>query len=103
MKTLATTSKITLATLKSFAKRNENNLFVKTESRFDCMTDCVEKREGGFKPTKITDEKWHYETGIQGVYTVGSSRDYFTIYEDIEYFGIEVSNCCGVTILAIKK
>ena len=103
MNKLKETKKITLATLKSFAKRNENNLFVKTESSFDGMTDCVESVKGGFKKTSITDEVWHYKTGIQGVYTVGSSRDYFNIYEDDTFFGIEISNCCGVTILAVEK
>jgi len=103
MKTLNETKKITIATLKSFAKRNEGNLFVNTKSSFDGMTDCVESVKGGFKRTSVTDEVWHYKTGIQGVYTVGSSRDYFHTYEDDTYFGIEVSNCCGVTILAVKK
>lgn len=103
MKILKETKKITLSTLKAFAKRNEGNLFVKTNSSFDGMSDCVESRKESFKPTTITDEVWHYKTGIQGIYTVGSSRDYFCIYEDDTYFGIEVSNCCGVTVLVTKK
>jgi len=103
METLKSTSKITIATLKAFAKRNADKLFAKTESSFDGMTDCVESVKGGFKPTKITERTGYFRTGIQGIYTVGSSRDYLTIYEDSIYFGIEVYNCCGTTILAVKK
>lgn len=41
--------------------------------------------------------------GIKGAWFVGSSRDYFNIYEDAEYVGFSVSNSCGSFILAIKK
>jgi len=105
MKTLNTTKKITLATLKSFAKRNADNLLVKMESGFDGMTDMVEyDKNASFNPTVINKEKAnYYRTGIQGIYTVGSSRDYFTLYEDEKLIGIEVYNCCGTSILAVKK
>lgn len=104
MKTLKSKNKITLATLKSFAKRNKGGLFVKETSKFDGMSDMVEQnRDPQWRPTTITDETNYYRTGIQGIYTVGDSRDYFEIYEDEEYFGIEVYNCCGNSILAVKK
>ena len=105
MKNLLKAKKITLATLKSFAKRNADNLFVKMESGFDGMTDMVEyDKDASFNPTVINPEKSnYYRTGIQGVYTVGSSRDYFTLYEDEKFYGIEVYNCCGTSILAVKK
>lgn len=105
METLKNTKKITLATLKSFAKRNENKIFSKEKSSFSGMTDCVESVNGNWKNSKITEsnENQFYQTGISGIYTVGRSCDYFTIYEDNIYFGIEVYNCCGTTILAIKK
>lgn len=104
MKKLAETKKVTLATLKAFAKRNSNNLFVKEVSSFDGMTDGIEYNDNaGFVKTEITDKTNYYQTGIQGVYTVGSSRDYFSIYEDSKFYGIEVYNCCGKSILAVKK
>jgi hypothetical protein len=103
MDKLNSTKKITLATLKAFAKRADK-LFVKEESSFSGMTDCVEHILGAeFKPTKMTSDVSFYKTGIQGVYTVGSSRDYLTKYETAELIGIEVYNCCGSSILAIKK
>lgn len=103
MKKLKATKKITLTTLKGFAKRNENNILAKTVSSFNGMIDCVDEVKDSFKKTEITDKKRYYSTGIQGIYTVGSSRDCFEIYEDEIYFGIEVYNCCGTTILAIRK
>ena len=103
MNKLKDTKKITLATLKSFAKRNSDNLFVKKCSSFDGMTDCVEVVKSDWRKTEISDKTNYYKTGIDGVYTVGCSRDYFEIFEDSTYYGIEVYNCCGRSILAIKK
>ena len=105
MQKLQETKKITLSTLKAFARRNEGRIFSKEVSSFDGMTDGVEPSRGDWQPATITEakEQQYYQTGISGVYTVGSSRDYFTIYNDAEYFGIEVYNCCGTTILAVKK
>ena len=102
MTTSAQTQKITLATLKSFAKKNQDKLFTKEKSSFNGMTDCVESTSGTWSKTSIGNTGY-YRTGIQGVYTVGSSRDWFTHYEDSEFIGIEVSNCCGNSILAIRK
>ena len=105
MKNLLKAKKITLATLKSFAKRNRENIFTKELSSFDGMTDGVEYNpNANWSKTEINPEKSnYYKTGIQGVYTVGSSRDYFTLYEDEKFIGIEVYNCCGTSILAVKK
>jgi len=103
METLTNTKKITLATLKSFAKRNEGKIYAKTINEFDGMTDCVEdSKNAKWREAKITEKKGYFRTGIQGIYTVGSSRDYFTLYKDGEYAGIEVNNCCGASILAVK-
>lgn len=104
MNKLKESNKITLATLKSFAKRNSDKLFVKSVSSFDGMTDCVESsRDSSWFSTTISDKTNYFKTGINGIYTVGSSRDYFTLYENSEFIGIEVYNSCGNSILAIKK
>jgi len=105
MKSLLDAKKITLATLKSFAKRNQENIFTKELSSFDGMTDGVEYNpNANWSKTEINPEKSnYYKTGIQGVYTVGSSRDYFSLYEDEKFTGIRIYNCCGTSILAIKK
>lgn len=104
MKKLKQTKKITMATLKSFAKRNGDSLYFQELRSFSGMTDCVEENEDRrWIKTEITDKTNYYRTGIQGVYTVGSSRDYFKFYEDERYIGIYVYNCCGSWILATKK
>jgi len=93
-----TQKKITLATLKSFIRKNADSLFCKTRSRFDGMTDSIEQVEDFFG--SVSAEK---ALGLQGVYIVGGSRDRFRYFEDESFVGIEVSNCCGRGILAIKK
>lgn len=105
MKNLKAKKKITLATLKAFAKRNQDNLFVKKESSFSGMNDMVNNLpDPQWEKTSIDLEKTnYYRTGIQGIYIVGQSNDYFKIYEDETYFGIEVYNCCGSSILATEK
>ena len=85
--------------MKAFAKRNEKNLFVKEISSFDGMTDGVEWNRNA-KWSKIELSKAY---GHEGVWLVGSSRDYFNLYEDDKYIGIEVYNCCGTGILAKLK
>lgn len=90
--------KITLATLKSFIRKNATNLFCQTRSRFDGMTDCVEAVEDTF--TSIQAEN---AIGHKGVYLVGGSRNHFWHFENDAFIGIEVSNCCGRGILAVRK
>jgi hypothetical protein len=104
MEKLKQTDKITLATLKSFAKRNQDNLYIINLSDFDGMTDMVERNtDAKWRKTKIIENTNYYKTDIEGLYTVGSSRDYFSKYENDIFIGIKVYNCCGSAVLAIKK
>jgi len=98
--------KITLATIKSFIRKNKSNLFLNVKSSFDGMTDCIEFRNYGFNPIKNTEwaQNNHKHTmGIQGAWFVGQSRDYFSEYSKNGFFGYEVSNCCGSFVLAVKN
>lgn len=99
------TKKITMATVKSFIKKNINDLYVKCESSFDGMTDCVEyDRNATFSKvdsTKIDFEKRCF--GIDGFWTVGSSRDYIKPISENGFTGFEVYNCCGTSLIAIKN
>ena len=98
--------KITLTTLKSFVKRNKDNLYVKVDSCFDGMTDGVEyDRNAAFKKSEHQGSEHLRENtlGYDGFYLVGSSRDYFNIVEENGFIGIEAYNCCGTSILAVKK
>lgn len=93
-------NKITRTTIKSFIKKNFDNLYIKTKTSFDGMTDCVEAVQDDFH--KIIKEDYNeYTLGIVGAWFVGQSRDYFREYNDGNFKGYEVSNCCGRFILAV--
>jgi hypothetical protein len=103
-------AKITLSTVKSFIKKNIDNLYINEKSKFDGMTDGIESRHNGFIKAEKTKE--HPERpfkcsdrtqGIEKAWFVGDSRDYFEQYEDNDFTGIRVDNCCGSFILAVKK
>ncbi len=100
--------KITLATLKAFIKKNEPNILINVKSCFDGMTDGVEYLNGGFEPLKRSEPKESgfavasdNTLGFNGVWLVGSSRDYITAYNENGLRGFEVSNSCGKWIVAI--
>jgi len=94
--------KITLATVKKFIRESGDNLLIDVRSSFDGMTDCIQLCGGKF--VKATREEIRANTlGIKGAWFVGHSDDYFQPYEKENLKGIEVSNCCGSFILAVKK
>ena len=99
-----TTKKITLATVKSFVKKNFDNLYIRNDSDFDGMQDCVVSTgDSSFRKVE-TDERCSDRTlGIKGAWFVGSSRDYLKSYENDNFKGIEVYNSCGSFILAVAK
>ena len=68
--------KFTLASAKSFIKRNRANLLIKCVSSFDGMTDCVERNP---------DASWKPRLNIHG-----------------EVIGFECYNCCGNFELKVK-
>ena len=92
------TKKITMATLKSFIRKSES-LFVLNISSFDGMTDCVEKKNN----QKLLAVSKENAIGHNGVWCVGSSRDWFSFYETETHYGIKVSNSCGCGILITSK
>lgn len=97
-------TKITRTTFKSFIKNNAQDLFVKNVSYFDGMTDCVEhNRKAEFVKASPGDHNPEHTLGIDGVWLVNGSRDYFQPYQDDEFEGIEVSNACGSFIVAKPK
>ena len=95
--------RITLATIKSFIRKNPNSLYIMQKSTFDGMVDCVMPcGDGGFKPVKPTEDNISHSLGISGAWFVKSSRDYYYPYEADGFKGFTVSNCCGSFTLAIK-
>jgi len=104
MKKLLETTKITAATFKSFVKRNSDNLWVMNISDFNGMTDGIEHVENPkWKKTFLTGDDFYKRSWVEFVYMVGHGRDYFRLYEDENFIGINVYNCCGSCNLAIKK
>ena len=97
--------KITLATIKSFIRKNKDNLYLQQRTRFDGMVDCVlpvkDVSISKINPLLIDFNESH-TYGIKNAWFVGSSRDYFTQLttgikcNDFDNFtGYEVWNCVG--------
>lgn len=95
--------KITLATVKSLINKNAENLYIKLESKFNGMTDGIDFVKDCFTKTESTSSNIKNTLGINGAWFVGSSNDYFTSFENNNFIGVEIYNCCGSFILAIKK
>lgn len=92
--------KITLATVKSMIKKNPN-LHIKVGSKFDGMVDMVTDVADSFTPIERTDNS-DRTLGIMGAWFVGGSNDSFYSYSDNHFDGVEVVNCCGKFVLAVK-
>lgn len=95
--------KITVATLKSFIKKNKSNLLIKVKSTFDGMQDCVVATGNGFSKASATVGFLDNTLGINGVWIVRGSRDHVQPYSDDAVEGLEVYNCCGSFIVAVEK
>lgn len=96
--------KITKATFKSFIKKNKEKLYIRNRADFDGMVDGLEwKKDAQFRQIE-NDERFEENTlGVKGIWLVGQSRDYFKHYEDENFIGIQVSNCCGYFEIGIRK
>ena len=97
--------KITLATIKSFIRKNPT-LYIKKSSNFDGMYDCVMPNQNAqFELAQTPAENQNYKNclGIQGAWFVFESSDYFSVYDDGIYKGYHVYNCCGSFTIATKQ
>lgn len=96
--------KITLATFKSFIKKNANQLLINVGSSFDGMSDMVEQT-GDFGFNRPLDAAYPCKNnlGIQQIWLVFGSRDYFREFETDDMTGIRCFNCCGSFTVAIPK
>ena len=92
-------SKPTLATLKSFIRKNRKNLFVEVQSTFDGMTDCVE-HDYNSNFVRATDSNGYKNNlGINDVWVVGGDR--ISAYNKNGFIGYHIYNCCGSFNLAV--
>ena len=100
---MSTSKKITLATFKSFVKKNRDQLLINVGSSFDGMTDCVQStNDHGFSAAQNSDRTFTNNLGIAGVWLVGGSRDYFYPINENGLMGIKASNCCGSFTIAVR-
>ncbi len=90
-------SKATIATVKSFVRKNRSSLLVKVSADFDPMTDCVQYGiEKDFRPAVATSLNCDGNTlGIRGLWLVGRSRDSIQAFEKDGIRGFHIYNCCG--------
>lgn len=95
--------KPTVATLKSFVKKNEGKLLIAVLSEFNGMIDGIEQCSGIFKPAIKAKENNGHNLGYVGPWLVGRSRDYIKEYESPAVIGYRVYNCCGEWIIGINK
>ena len=95
--------KTTKATIKSFVRKNNGNLFINVRYSFDGMVDGCTTRNDGFVKVESTTDHTDHTLGVVGAWLVNGSRDYFTPYNKNGYIGYEISNCCGNFILAVKS
>lgn len=98
------TKRITIATVKAFVRKHQAELYVRTFSTFDGMTDCVQDCDGNqYRKVESVDLTKQNTLGIPGVWFVTRSRDYFNEYTDGEFRGYEVTNSCGCFVLVTKS
>ena len=94
--------KITIATVKSFIRKNRHQLLVCVYSRFDGMVDGeVSTGSRAFYPASPSTLCFKNNLGVAGVWFVGG--DYCTPLVEVGLYGFEVSNCCGHWAVAIKE
>lgn len=98
-------AKATMATIKSFVRKNQGRLYIREASSFDPMTDCVqsvpwcERKFQSAEPGKHPDN----DLGVSGAWFVKGSRDYFTPISEDGFTGFHVYNCCGSFDLAVRS
>ncbi len=97
-------AKATIATVKSFIRKNPDSLLIYCKRRFDGMTDgCESTGESGFTPAIKTDKWVENSLGIEGAWFVRSGRDYITSFDNGSVKGFEIYNCCGSFSLGVKR
>lgn len=96
--------KPTLATVKSFIRKNSDRLLICSRAAFDGMSDStVYDRNPGFRKVEFNPEGFENTLGVPGAWFVFGSRDLITPYQRNGLVGFEIYNCCGVFVLAVEE
>ncbi len=96
--------KPTMTTVKSFVKKNQGNLFINIKSSFNGMVDGCDYHKGSqFQKAEHKESNFDNTLGINGAWFVrGRSGDLITPFDNGEYVGFDIYNCCGTFVIAIK-
>lgn len=94
--------KITLATIKSFVRKNRDKLWISNRSDFDGMVDCVMPCSGKWREARKTDRLLDNNLGIAGAWFVLRGGDWYSAYNANGFVGYHISNSCGDFNLAVK-
>ena len=99
-----TETKITLATLKKFI-REHNPAILEIKVLRDHYNNAGGEYQPDWQPVQSDDcpDLQKNTLGIKGLWLVGHSRDYFSLFTEPERTGIMCSNCCGSWILAWRR
>ena len=93
-------AKTTLATVKSFIRKNTEQLHIKKIKVHDSISLLYEAHP--FAPVVFNTHAYEHRLGIEGVwFTFGGNV--CTPYEDGEYKGFDVHNSCGHFVIAVTK
>lgn len=96
--------KITLATVKTFVRKNADRMHIMYISNFDGMTDRMEySKDRKFVPAQPSNLSYSDTLGIMGAWIVGGSRNRFSEYCEDGFRGISVSNCCARFVLGVAE
>lgn len=95
--------KITLATFKAWIRKNPGFLIMH-KSSFDGMIDGISyDSRAEFKAPSSAAFPCDNNLGYAGIWLVGGSRNSFDAYDKNGFVGIEVYNCCGSFVVAVRK
>ena len=95
----------TMATVKSFIKKNQGKLYIKNLSNFDGMVDCVMPcNDKGFRLAQAPEVGRNHENclNIRGAWFVLGGGDRVYEFSDGQFEGYEIYNCCGNFFLAVE-
>lgn len=90
-------AKFTMASVKSFVRKNKGNLKIKTKATFDGMVDgCVYDHKASFVPVIETSLHEQHTLGMAGAWFVGGGRDLVDpILSGDKVVGFKCFNSCG--------
>jgi len=96
-------AKATMSTVKSFIRKNSDNLLIKFKSAFDGRTDGTEFFTGAKFRKAVLEDFNNNTLGVKGAWFVGGSRNYIQPYDKEGVRGFEISNCCGSFVIGVAN